>query len=57
MNFLYNSFYDYKKKNTFSIQKYVSDNFMMIEFYPSMYDNTIVINDIEINFVFFSLDE
>jgi hypothetical protein len=49
MNFLYNSFSDYKKKNTFSIQKYISNNFMMIEFYPSMYDNTIVINDIEIN--------
>jgi hypothetical protein len=49
MNFLYNSFFDYKKNNTFSIQKYVSDNFIMIELYPSMYDNTIVINDIEIN--------
>lgn len=49
MNFLYNSFFDYKKNNTFSIQKYVSDDFIMIELYPSMYDNTIVINDIEIN--------
>jgi hypothetical protein len=49
MNFLYNSFFNYKKNNTFSIQKYVSDNFIMIELYPSMYDNTIVINDIEIN--------
>jgi hypothetical protein len=49
MNFLYNPFFDYKKNNTFSIQKYVSDNFIMIELYPSMYDNTIVINDIEIN--------
>ena len=49
MNFLYNSFSDYKSKNIFSIQKYVSDDFIMIEFYPSMYDNAIVINDIEIN--------
>jgi hypothetical protein len=49
MDFLYNSFSDYKKNNTFSIKKYISEDFMMIEFYPSMYDNTIVINDIEIN--------
>lgn len=49
MNFLYDSFSDYKKKSTFSIQKYVSDDFMMIEFYPSMHNNTIVINDIELN--------
>ena len=49
MDFLYNSFSDYKKNNTFSIQKYISDDFIMIEFYPAMYDNGIVINDIEIN--------
>lgn len=49
MNFLYNSFSDYKSKNIFSIQKYVSEDFIMIEFYPSIHNNTIVINDIEIN--------